>query len=138
MSKQLTLIQAGLEKWRRFDTSLIDWYELSSWPSGIRLAALTIFSMIFLSLSGFVILGNKISVFNIEKNKDKLENNILKIGKNKDRVNYQKLDITDHKQIENIFQNNKIDSVINLAYGIGTICEENPLLASKINIVGTT
>ena len=75
---------------------------------------------------------------NIEKNKDKLENNILKIGKNKDRVNYQKLDITDHKQIENIFQNNKIDSVINLAYGIGTICEENPLLASKINIVGTT
>ena len=75
---------------------------------------------------------------NIEKNKDKLENNILKIGKNKDKVNYQKLDITDHKQIENIFQNNKIDSVINLAYGIGTICEENPLLASKINIVGTT
>ena len=75
---------------------------------------------------------------NIEKNKDKLENNILKIGKNKDKVKYQKLDITDHKQIENIFQNNKIDSVINLAYGIGTICEENPLLASKINIVGTT
>ena len=70
MSKQLTLIQAGLEKWRRFDTSLIDWYELSSWPSGIRLAALTIFFMIFLSLSGFVILGNKISVFNIEKNKE--------------------------------------------------------------------
>jgi len=74
----------------------------------------------------------------IEKNKDKLESNILNIGKNKDRVKYQKLDITDHKQIENIFQNNKIDSVINLAYGIGTICEENPLLASKINIVGTT
>ena len=74
----------------------------------------------------------------IEKNKDKLENNILKIGKNKDKVKYQKLDITDHNQIENIFQNNKIDSIINLAYGIGTVCEENPLLASKINIVGTT
>jgi len=74
----------------------------------------------------------------IEKNKDKLENNILKIGKNKDQVRYQKLDITNHKEIEFIFQNNKIDSVINLAYGIGTICEENPLLASKINIVGTT
>ncbi|MDA9748841.1 NAD(P)-dependent oxidoreductase [Pelagibacteraceae bacterium] len=74
----------------------------------------------------------------IEKNKDKLENNILKIGKNKNKVKFQKLDITNHKQIENIFQNNKIDSVINLAYGIGTICEENPLLASKINIVGTT
>ena len=75
---------------------------------------------------------------NIEKNKDKLENNILKIGKNKDKVKYQKLDITDHTEVENIFQNIKIDSVINLAYGIGTICEEDPLLASKINIVGTT
>ncbi len=74
----------------------------------------------------------------IEKNKNKLENNILKIGKDRDKVRYQKLDITDHKQIEKIFLNNKIDSVINLAYGIGTICEENPLLASKINIVGTT
>ena len=74
----------------------------------------------------------------IEKNRDKLENNILKIGKNNNQVKYQKLDITNHKEIENIFQNNKIDSVINLAYGIGTICEENPLLASKINIVGTT
>ena len=74
----------------------------------------------------------------IVKNKDKLESNILKIRKNKDKVKYQKLDITDYKEIENIFQNNKIDSVINLAYGIGTICEENPLLASKINIVGTT
>ena len=74
----------------------------------------------------------------IVKNKDKLESNILKIGKNKDKVKYQKLDITNYKEIENIFQNNKIASVINLAYGIGTICEENPLLASKINIVGTT
>ena len=74
----------------------------------------------------------------IVKNKDRLESNILKIGKNKDKVKYQKLDITNYKEIENIFQNNKIDSVINLAYGIGTICEENPLLASKINIVGTT
>ena len=74
----------------------------------------------------------------IEKNRDKLESNILKIGKNKDKVKYQKLDITNYKEIESIFQNNKIDSVINLAYGIGTICEENPLLASKINIVGTT
>ena len=74
----------------------------------------------------------------IVKNKDKLESNILKIGKNKDKVKYQKLDITNYKEIENIFQNNKIDSVINLEYVIGTICEENPLLASKINIVGTT
>ena len=35
----------------------------------------------------------------IEKNKDKLENNILKIGKDREKVNYQKLDITDHEQI---------------------------------------
>ena len=75
MSKQFTLIQAGLEQWSRFDTSLIDWYELSSWPSGIRLAVLTIFFMIFLSLSGFFILGNKISVFNIEKNKEHILQN---------------------------------------------------------------
>ena len=74
----------------------------------------------------------------IEKNKDRLENNILEIGKSKDKVKYQKLDITNYEQIENIFQNYKIDSVINLAYGIGTICEESPLLASRINIVGTT
>ena len=41
----------------------------------------------------------------IEKNKDKFENNILKIGKDKNKVKFQKLDITDHKQIESIFQN---------------------------------
>ena len=52
----------------------------------------------------------------IVKNKDKLESNILKIGKNKDKVKYQKLDITNYKEIENIFQNNKIDSVINLLW----------------------
>ena len=79
-----------------------------------------------------------ITDLDIEKNINKLKKNILKIGKDKDKIKYQKLDITDHQQIENIFQNNKIDSVINLAYGIGSICEENPLLASKINIVGTT
>ena len=79
-----------------------------------------------------------IADLNIEKNKSRLEENIKKIGKDKKLVNYQKLDITDYQSVESIFQSNKIDSVINLAYGIGTICEENPLLASKINIVGTT
>ncbi len=79
-----------------------------------------------------------IADLNIEKNKTRLEKNIKKIGKDKKLVSYQKLDITDYQNVENIFQSNKIDSVINLAYGIGTICEENPLLASKINIVGTT
>ncbi len=74
----------------------------------------------------------------IEKNKNRLEENIRKISASNNLVHYKKLDITDHKQIENIFENNKIDSVINLAYGIGKICEDNPLLASKINIVGTT
>ncbi len=75
---------------------------------------------------------------NINKNKNRLEENIRKIGANANLVQYEKLDITDHKQIDNIFHNNKLDSVINLAYGIGAICEDNPLLASKINIVGTT
>ena len=74
----------------------------------------------------------------IEKNKGKLEKNIKRIGKDEKLVNFLKLDITDFENIESIFKNNKLDSVINLAYGIGTICEENPLLASKINIVGTT
>ena len=79
-----------------------------------------------------------IADLNIEKNRSRLEENIKKIGKDKKLVNYQKLDITDYQNVESIFQSNKIDSVINLAYWIGTICEENPLLASKINIVGTT
>ena len=74
----------------------------------------------------------------IEKNKEKLEKNINKIGKNNEMISYEKLDITNYENIENIFKKNKSDCVINLAYGIGTICEENPLLASKINVVGTT
>ena len=74
----------------------------------------------------------------IEKNKIRLEKNIDKIGKDKKLVTYQKLDITDYQNVENIFKNHKLDSVINLAYGIGAVCEENPLLATKINIVGTT
>ena len=107
--------------------------------------------MIILVTGGLGFIGSKVVLqllkrdidvlvtdLDIVKNKDKLESNILKIGKNKNKVKYQKLDITNYKEIESIFQNNKIDSVINLAYGIGTICEENPLLASKINIVGTT
>ena len=79
-----------------------------------------------------------IADLDIEKNKIRLEENIKKIGKNKKLISYQKLDITDYQNVESIFQNHKLDCVINLAYGIGTICEENPLLASKINIVGTT
>ena len=74
----------------------------------------------------------------IEKNRSKLENNINKIGKDKNLIKYEKLDITSYQNVEKIFQNYNLDSVINLAYGIGAICEENPLLASRINIVGTT
>ena len=74
----------------------------------------------------------------IEKNRSKLENNINKIGKDKNLIKYEKLDITNYHNVEKIFQDYNLDSVINLAYGIGAICEENPLLASKINIVGTT
>ena len=71
-------------------------------------------------------------------NKKKLEKNLKKIDINENLIRYEKLDITDFDSLEKIFKSNKIDAVINLAYGIGTICENNPLLASKINIVGTT
>ena len=74
----------------------------------------------------------------IEKNRSKLENDINKIGKDKKLIKYEKLDITNYQNVEKIFQDYNLDSVINLAYGIGAICEENPLLASRINIVGTT
>ena len=74
----------------------------------------------------------------IEKNRSKLENNINKIGKDKNLIKYEKLDITNYHNVEKIFQDYNLDSVIHLAYGIGAICEENPLLASRINIVGTT
>lgn len=73
-----------------------------------------------------------------KKNKDKLLNKIEKIGKKTNAVTFEKLDITNFENLENIFSSYTIDSVINLAYGIGAICEEQPLLASKINIVGTT
>jgi UDP-glucose 4-epimerase len=73
-----------------------------------------------------------------KKNKEKLLNKISKIGKTPNGVTFEKLDITNIDNLENIFSSYKIDSVINLAYGIGAICEEQPLLASKINIVGTT
>ncbi|MDC1053886.1 NAD(P)-dependent oxidoreductase [Alphaproteobacteria bacterium] len=79
-----------------------------------------------------------IADLDIKKNKSKLEQNIEKIGKDKNLIKYEKLDITNHQNVEKIFQNYNLDSVINLAYGIGAICEEKPLLASRINIVGTT
>ena len=59
-----------------------------------------------------------IADLDIEKNKIRLEENIKKIGKNKKLISYQKLDITDYQNVESIFQNHKLDCVINLAYGI--------------------
>ena len=79
-----------------------------------------------------------IADLDIDKNRSRLEQNINKIGKDKNLIKYEKLDVTNYQNVEKIFQDYNLDSVINLAYGIGAICEENPLLASRINIVGTT
>ena len=72
------------------------------------------------------------------KNKDKLKEKYTSEGNDLNLLKFEKLDITNFQNIELIFEKYKFDSVINLAYGIGMICEDNPLLASKINIVGTT
>ena len=72
------------------------------------------------------------------KNKDKLKEKYTSDGNDLNLLKFEKLDITNFQNIELIFEKYKFDSVINLAYGIGMICEDNPLLASKINIVGTT
>jgi len=72
------------------------------------------------------------------KNKDKLKEKYTSEGNDLNLLKFEKLDITNFQNIELIFEKYKFDSVINLAYGIGIICEDNPLLASKINIVGTT
>ena len=71
-------------------------------------------------------------------NKKKLESKYINLGLNKNLLTFEKLDISNNNSLENIFSKYNFDSVINLAYGIGTICEEKPLLASNINIVGTT
>ena len=72
------------------------------------------------------------------QNKSNLENKYINLGFDKNLLTFEKLDISDQDNVENLFSKYSFDSIINLAYGIGTICEENPLLASKINIVGTT
>ena len=40
-----------------------------------------------------------VSDLNVEKNKNKLEKNIQKIGKNKNLISYEKLDITNYQEI---------------------------------------
>tara|TARA_Y100001970_G_scaffold292476_1_gene433916 strand:+ start:1561 stop:2529 length:969 start_codon:yes stop_codon:yes gene_type:complete len=72
------------------------------------------------------------------QNKSKLEKKYIDLGFKKNLLTFEKLDISNQDNIEDLFSKYSFDSVINLAYGIGTICENNPVLASKINIVGTT
>lgn len=73
-----------------------------------------------------------------KNNKEKLLNKISSIGL-KNLVTFEHLDLTNKEDLENIFlKHSKLNSIIHLAYGIGKICEDQPLLASKINIVGTT
>jgi len=73
-----------------------------------------------------------------KNNKEKLLNKISSIGL-KNLVTFEQLDITNRENLENIFlKHSNINAIIHLAYGIGEICEDQPLLASKINIVGTT
>ena len=74
----------------------------------------------------------------LDQNKSKLEKKYINLGFDKNLLTFEKLDITNEENIKNLFSKYKFDCIINLAYGIGTICEENPLLASKINILGTT
>ena len=71
-------------------------------------------------------------------NKKNLESKYATQGYDKDLLNFEKLDITNQENLESLFKKYKFDCIINLAYGIGKICEEDPLLASKVNIVGTT
>ncbi len=107
--------------------------------------------MSFLVTGGLGFIGSKVVIqlvkrgiptivadINIEKNKDKLLKLVTDIKAKPNLLSFEKLDITDLEGLEKIFKKNKIDSIINLAYGIGKICEDNPLQASKINIVGTT
>ena len=73
-----------------------------------------------------------------KNNKEKLLNKISSFGL-KNLVTFEHLDLTNKEDLENIFlKHSTLNSIIHLAYGIGKICEDQPLLASKINIVGTT
>jgi len=72
------------------------------------------------------------------QNKFNLEKKYINLGLDKNLLIFEKLDISNLNNIEKLFSKYNFDSVINLAYGIGTICEEKPILASNINIVGTT
>tara|TARA_B110000438_G_scaffold2140_1_gene2235 strand:+ start:120 stop:1103 length:984 start_codon:yes stop_codon:yes gene_type:complete len=72
------------------------------------------------------------------ENKKKLSKEYQEKKFDKEKLIFEKLDITQQSDIDHLFNKYSFDAIIHLAYGIGMICENNPILASKINIVGTT
>ena len=75
---------------------------------------------------------------NLGNNKKKLLKDYTSLGFNIKNLFFEKLDLTHHENINDLFRKYTFDAIIHLAYGIGQICEDNPILASQINIVGTT
>ena len=71
------------------------------------------------------------------KNKDKLIKEYQNNNFDQKNLIFEKLDITQQNDIDSLFNKYSFSAIIHLAYGIGMICENNPVLASKINIVGT-
>ena len=72
------------------------------------------------------------------KNKQKLIQEYKDNNFDLKKLIFEELDITNQENIDLLFKKYTFDAIIHLAYGIGMICENEPLLASKINIVGTT
>tara|TARA_B110000438_G_C15738508_1_gene617381 strand:- start:130 stop:1113 length:984 start_codon:yes stop_codon:yes gene_type:complete len=75
---------------------------------------------------------------NLGTNKKELINNYTSLGFDINNLIFEKLDLINHKNINDLFKKYTFNAVIHLAYGIGKVCEDNPVLASQINIVGTT
>ena len=75
---------------------------------------------------------------NLGENKDKLIQEYQINNFDIENLTFERLDITNQENIDIIFKKHNFDAIIHLAYGVGMICENNPLLASKINITGTT
>jgi nucleoside-diphosphate-sugar epimerase len=71
------------------------------------------------------------------ENKNKLIKEYQNNNFDQKKLIFEKLDITKQSDIDSLFNKYSFDAIIHLAYGIGMICENNPVLASKINIVGT-
>ena len=74
----------------------------------------------------------------LKENKDMLFNQYQNSGFDIKKLKFEKLNVTSQDNIENLFNKYSFESIIHLAYGIGKICEDHPVLAGEINIVGTT